>query len=428
MKNIFCTDRSFLVLFCLCALLLLPPRLLHANEPNSLNEYAISLMEKGEHDKALEQLQKAFSMSPYDPVLKKNLAEAYTFVGQRQMRDNSYEAAAASFDHARELFPDIPRYYVMRGIALYYCKYVDAAKNELERARGIGGDSPEILFYLAKIEYDNGNLQPTLELLEKAILLKADFIAAREMAEKIRRELSVEKTMDKGFSSRFMISYDAEMKSHLAGDILAALEDAYSNVGRDLSLFPTGRIPVILYTRKDYRTVTAGPDWSGGLYDGKIRLPVGGADELSQQLKGVLHHEYTHVVVQEITRGNCPTWLNEGLAELQGRKIFNPPLSVLARAAITGNYLDFNRLEGGFSTLDSKEAALAYQQSYTLVNFMVSAYGWPKVTELLQQLGSGMKTAAAMKKVMGDFGLDYEGVIAEWRSYMKKEFGGRSSE
>jgi len=428
MKNISCTNRFALVLFCFCALLTLPPRQLYANEPHTLNEYAIGLMEKGEHDKALEQLQKAFSMYPYDPELKRNLAEAYTFVGQRQMRDNNYEAAAASFDQARELFPDMPRYYVMRGIALYYCKYVDAARNELERARGMGGDSPEILFYLAKIEYDNGNLQPTLELLEKSLLLKADFIAAKEMANKVRRELSVEKTMEKGFSSRFVISYDAEMKSHLAGDILSALEDAYSNVGRDLSFFPTGRIPVILYTRKDFRTVTAGPDWSGGLYDGKIRLPVGGAEELSQQLKAVLFHEYTHVVVQEITHGNCPTWLNEGLAELEGRKIFNQPLSVLGTAVKGGNYLDFNRLEGGFTALDTKGAALAYQQSYTLVNFMVSAYGWPKVIELLQQLGSGMKTAEAMKKVMGDFGLDYEGVIAEWRSYMKKEFGGRSGE
>ena len=417
-----------LALCCLCALLLLSPRLLHANEPYSLNEYAISLLEKGEHDKALELLQKAFSLSPYDPVLKRNLAEAYTFVGQRQLRDKDFEAAAASFDRARELFPDDPRYYAMRGIALYYCKYADAAKNELERARGLGGDSPDILYYLAKIDYDNDNLLPALEFLDKAIKLKADFIAAREMAEKIRRELSVEKTMDKGFSSRFVISYDAEMKSHLAADILDALEDAYSTVGRDLSLFPTGRIPVILYTRKDYRTVTAGPDWSGGLYDGKIRLPVGGAEVLSQQLKGVLFHEYTHVVVQEITHGNCPTWLNEGLAELEGRKIFNHPLAELARTAKSGNYLDFSRLEGGFTALDSKGAALAYQQSYSFVNYMVSAYGWPKVTELLLQLGTGMKTADAMKKVMGDYGLDYDGVIAEWRGAMKKEFGGGSTE
>ena len=402
------------------------PFLSYANEPFALNEYAITLMEKGEHEKALEQLQKAHSMYPYDLTLKKNLAEAYTFVGQRQKRENSYEAAAESFDRARELFPDIPRYYVMRGIALYYCKYPDAAQNELERARGIGGDSPDILFYLAKIQYDAGNLAPALEFLEKAVALKPDFTAAKEMAEKIKRELSVEGAMDRGYSSKFVISYDAEMKSHLAGDILSALEDAYSNVGRDLGTFPTSRITVILYTKKDYKTVTAGPDWSGGLYDGKIRLPVGGAQELTDQLKGVLFHEYTHVVVQEITHGNCPTWLNEGLAELEGRKLFNQPMSELGKRAKSGNFIPFDKLEKGFTSLNAKEAALAYQQSYSLVNFMVSSYGWPKVTELLKRFGAGERTDEAAKSVMGDFGLDFNGIVEEWKSYMKKEFGSRS--
>ncbi len=398
----------------------------HANEPYALNEYAINLMEKGDHEKALEQLQKAYSLYPYDLTVKRNLAEAYTFVGQRQMGENSFEAAAASFDRARELFPDIPRFYVMRGIALYFSKYPDAAQNELERARGIGGDSPDILFYLAKIQYDAGNLAPGLELLEKAVALKPDLSAANVMIEKIRRELSVEKTMDRNYSSKFVISYDAEMRSHLAGDILSTLEDAYSNVGRDLSTFPPSRITVILYTKKDYKTVTAGPDWSGGLYDGKIRLPVGGAQELNEQLKGVLFHEYTHVVVQEITHGNCPTWLNEGLAEIEGRKLFNHPMSDLGKAAKSGNYLSFDNLEKGFTALDNKNASLAYQQSYSLVNFMVTSYGWPKVTELLKRLGTGERIDEAAKKVMGDFGLDLNGVIEEWKSYMKKEFGSRS--
>lgn len=395
-----------------------------ANDPFTMNEYAITLMDRGENDKALEQLQKAYGMYPYDPVLKRNLAEAYTFVGQRQMKENNYEAAAASFDLARELFPDTPRYYVFRGIALYYAKLPDAAQNELERARSIGGDSADILFYLARIQYDSGNLPQALELLDKTLALKGDFPAASGLAAKIRRELDVEKSMDKGYSSRFVISYDAGVRSHLAGDILAALEDAYSSVGRDLSLFPAMRIPVILYTRKDFRTVTAGPDWSGGLYDGKIRLPVGGADQLSDQLKAVLYHEYTHVVVQEITHGNCPTWLNEGLAELEGRKIFNPPLGELGKAAKQSHFTPFNRLEKGFTDLTARDVALAYQQSYALVNFMVSSYGWPKVGEILSALGSGMTITAAVKKALGDFGLDYDGMIAEWSSYMKKEFGG----
>lgn len=401
---------------------------LHANEPFALNEYALALLEKGEHDKALEQLQKAYGLNPYDQTLKKNLAEAYTYAGQQRMSENNCEAAAESFDRARELFPEIPRYYVMRGIALYYCKYPDAAQNELERARGIGGDSPEILFYLAKIQYDSSNLADAVELLEKALALKADFKAAAEMIAKLKRELAVEGSMDRDYSSKFVISYDAGTKSHLAGEILDTLEEAYNSAGRDLATFPAGRITVIIYTKKDYKSVTAGPDWSGGLYDGKIRIPVGGAQELNKQLKAVLFHEYSHVVVQDITGGNCPAWLNEGLAELAGRKIFDHPLSELARAARSGNFVSFATLEEGFSGLGAREAALAYQQSYSLVNFMVDRYGWPKIKEILLNLRSGMKPAAAIKQALADFGLDFSGVIEEWRREMKNSFDGRGAE
>lgn len=396
-----------------------------ANDPFSFNNYAIELQSRGEHERALEQLQRAFSLYPYDQTLRRNLAEAYTFVGERHLAASRFDEAVASFDQARELFPEVPRYYVLRGIAFYYGKYYDAALNELQRAQGLGGDTPEILFFTGRVQYDTGNLQAAIESWEKALALKPDMKATRELLEKAKREQSVEGGMDKGYSSRFVVSYDAGSTTTLAREILDTLEDAYNRVGSDLSLFPTARIPVILYTKKDYRLVTLGPDWSGGLYDGKIRLPVGGATDLTPQLKGVLFHEYTHVVIQELTRGNVPTWLNEGVAELQGRRLFNPPMADLGKVAKSGQPLSTNFLDKSFIGLDTRQAGLAYQDSYALANFMVQSYGWHKVREILQLLGAGEKTEAAVGRALADFGLDYQGVIREWQAYMGREFGGR---
>ncbi len=396
-----------------------------ADDPFSFNNYAIELQNRGEHEKALEQLQRAFSLYPYDQTLRRNLAEAYTFVGERHLAASRFDEAIASFDQARELFPEVPRYYVLRGIAFYYGKFYDAALNELQRARGLGGDSPEILFFTGRVQYDTGNLQAAIESWEKALVLKPDMKATRELLDKAKREQSVEGGMDKGYSSRFVVSYDAGSTSTLAREILDTLEEAYNRVGSDLSQFPTARIPVILYTNKDYRLVTAGPDWSGGLYDGKIRLPVGGATELTPQLKGVLFHEYTHVVIQELTRGNVPNWLNEGVAELQGRRLFNPPMADLGKAARSGQPLPINFLDKSFIGLDTRQAGLAYQESYALANFMVQSYGWHKVREILQLLGAGEKIETAVAKALADFGLDYQGLIREWQAYMGREFGGR---
>ncbi|OGW35777.1 MAG: hypothetical protein A2X58_14145 [Nitrospirae bacterium GWC2_56_14] len=394
-----------------------------ANDPFLLNDYALELLKKQEYEKALEHFQKAFNMFPYNATLKRNLAEAYSYVGKRQLERNAYDEAADTFDHARELFPDEGKYGVMRGIALYSAKNYDAALFELERARHLGEETVETLFFLGRIHYDTGNLPGALEVWGKAQTIDPSNRRVADQLEKARRESKVEGGMDRGYSSRFSISHDVETRPDLADDILEVLEEAYNRVGSDLSHFPSARIPVILYTRKDYRSVTNSPGWSAGLYDGKIRLPVGGATEVSPLLKAVLYHEYTHVVVHELTAGHCPTWLNEGLAELEERKVRESPSSELTQAARQNGFIPFGRLEGSFSGFTAQEAVLAYQQSFSLVDYMISAYGWYKVRDVLVNLGKGMNIGPAMGAALHDFGLDYVAVVEEWRSFVQKKFG-----
>jgi hypothetical protein len=130
------------------------------------------------------------------------------------------------------------------------------------------------------------------------------------------------------------------------------------------------------------------------------------------------------VVVGELTRGNCPTWLNEGLAEVEGRKEFNPAMPELAGAAKTGALFPFTAMEKSLSSLDAKSALLAYQQSYAMVSFMISAYGWHKVRDTLVNLGTGMRFEAAIAGAFADYGLDLAAIVKECQEHMRKEFGG----
>ncbi|HEY6874452.1 MAG TPA: tetratricopeptide repeat protein [Geobacteraceae bacterium] len=382
----------------------------------------LDLLRRGEFENALPLLKRDFSLFPYDRSIRKNLAEAYLEVGKRQVERKEFDAAAESFDSALQLYPDRQDIAVLRGIALYFGKRYDEAAIVLEEARQRGGENILVLFYLGRVRYDSGDLAGALEAWDAALTLEPDNKAISEMADKARRESAVESRMEKGYRSMFVISYDEGTGSALADDVLAVLESAYNRVGSDFSLYPSVRIPVILYTRQDYRSVTSSPEWSGGLYDGKVRLPIGGAHEITPLLRGVLFHEYTHVVVRELTRGNCPTWLNEGLAELEGRREFDPPLTSLEAAAKTGSFLPFSALEKSLASFSAKDAQLAYQQSYAMVRFMVSAYGWHKVRELLVDLGSGMGIEAAIAATFEDYGLDYKGLVQAWREAVGKEF------
>ena len=202
--------------------------------------------------------------------------------------------------------------------------------------------------------------------------------------------------------------------------MLEQLENASNQVGAELGHFPTARVPVSIYTRADYSAVTAAPDWSGGAYDGTIRLPFGAFREVTPPLRAVLYHEYAHVVVRELTRGNCPLWLNEGIAEMFGRKQFShPPLERDKGVGLPGG-ADFKKLESGFGGLSAKDAGAAYQHSYGLVNYLVTSYGWHKLTAVLTALGEGLSTEEAIARALGEYGLGYEGLVREWRESLER--------
>jgi hypothetical protein len=173
-------------------------------------------------------------------------------------------------------------------------------------------------------------------------------------------------------------------------------------------------VPVAIYKRADFKTVTDSPDWSGGVYDGKIRLPFGNMKEITPPMRGVLYHEYAHAVVFDLTRGNCPLWLNEGIAQMFELTQFKRPTDEAGRASGKGSADDFKKLEKSFSKLSSAEASLAYRQSYSMVNYIVATYGWHRVKQMLIDLGEGMKIDEAVADALSDYSLTYDGLIREW--------------
>jgi tetratricopeptide (TPR) repeat protein len=374
----------------------------------------------GDYEKKLESLRTAYQLFPLNEKLKHDLAETYANYGNLLFNRRQYERADENFLKASELYPDEAAFALSRGICNYYLKRYDIARYELERTRPDGPDSVERLYYLGLVLYETDNRQQAMELWELALKLSPDRQELINLLKKARKETAVEDNMDRGNSSRFNLTYDPGVNTTLALAILDVLESAANQVGAELGHFPEARVPVAIYKRADYKDVTDSPDWSGGVYDGTIRLPFGALSEITPPMRAILFHEYAHVVVFDLTRGNCPVWLNEGIAEVFGRRQFIHPSSEAGQAALKGSVIDVRRLEGSFSGLSSNEAALAYQQSYTLVSYLVTAYGWHRVNAILNALGKGMNISAAIASALQDYSLSYDGLVKEWRESLKR--------
>jgi len=234
------------------------------------------------------------------------------------------------------------------------------------------------------------------------------------------REVKAEDVFTKGSISHFTAQFEAKTDKDIAEKILALLEQAYSDVNLDLAHFPTGKTIVILHEEKAFKEAAQRPDWPGGLYDGKIRLPVGGVKDVSAELKAVIYHKYSHVVVRSMTGEKmAPAWLNEGIAEYEGSRFSERNMKELTRAAKKGELTPVKRLESSFSGLSDKELSLAYLQGYSLVKYIIDRFGFHAVRDILDNIGRGDNIETAIKKALDPFELDYTSLEAEWEGALK---------
>jgi Tfp pilus assembly protein PilF len=384
--------------------------------------HARELVRQGNFEKGLEQLSSAFKLFPLNESLKRSLADGYASYGHTFLKQRRFEQADENFVKAVELYPDDPGFAFLRGVSNYLLKKYDIARYELERSRGIKPDSADTLYYLGMVQYDSDNRRQAMESWEQALKLAPGRAEIIDRLARAKKEMAVEDSMDRGHSSRFNLTYAPDISTTLAMEVLDVLERAYNQVGAEMGRFPESRIPVVIYRRDDFKSVTDSPDWSGGVYDGTIRLPFGTMTEITPPMRGILFHEYAHVVVFELTRGNCPVWLNEGIAEMFGRAQYlrSLPEHHAGRPSAT---TDLRKLEGSFSGLGGREAMMAYQQSFSMVNYLVKTYGWYRITQVLTALSSGMKIEEALAATFRDYNLDYNGLVKEWREFVAQSTG-----
>src|SRR6185503_21031868 len=114
--------------------------------------------------------------------------------------------------------------------------------------------------------------------------------------------------------ARFRLRYDGGVNEPLGTAVLGALDAAYADFSTRLGFRPDDAIDVVLQGEAVFQSGGT-PEWAAGLNDGTIRVPVRGMDRPSGELVAVLRHELAHSFVAARTRGNCPTWLQEGISQ-----------------------------------------------------------------------------------------------------------------
>jgi len=415
----FSASLSFLLLV---AFFSIAPLSVRAVTPNDLNTQVVELLKNGEDpQEALHLLLEAHNALPYNKTIRANLAEAYLQVGMDALRERRYDEAADAFHDGKSHAGDDPRFWLYQGIAFLKKGDLTAAESEIDVALGMSGNDPEVKKLLARVYYDSGRLYETLRTLQEVLDEDPDDEEALTFLEKARREFDIEERMSTTLASNFTLAYDGEIHPDLGNEVLSVLEEAYADLGGDLNFYPNVQVPVILYTRRDFENVTSSPDWAAGLYDGKIRIPLGGVTRMTDRLRALLYHEYTHVLLRYLAGRTLPAWLNEGVAEVAERSQLATPSPVLQNALQADALLDFQLLEKPFSTLPQQEVPLAYEQSYSFARFIIETYGWYKLADWLREIGKGAPACEAAEKAFEAYMRDCNSLRTEWLEELNKE-------
>lgn len=372
---------------------------------------------KSERETELESIEK--SIEALLPSKEKDELKGryYLLLASEKLNNSEFEEALAILENYSEYIEDEETATLIRGIAYYFTESYYEAEAELLNVAYDDKGNKDALYLLGRIYYERGDLSLAIENWEKALRLDKDNPDLKGMIAKAKREAAVELNMDKAFTGRFLINYDGRRDEKTGNAIADILEEAYYDIGIDFNFFPEKEITVIIYTEKEFREVTLAPGWSGGLYDGKIRVPSGGVEISSMKLRQLIYHEYTHALIHSLTKGLCPRWLHEGLAMHEESKLDSEGeifKKVMIRKGDLSGPADIDNL---FSSENAERALFAYRSSFTIVKNLIDNYGIHKVAELLHGLGPNVALKESFKQTYGNYNLSFD----KWWENIYKE-------
>ena len=261
-----------------------------------------------------------------------------------------------------------------------------------------GGD-PDLHELLGDLRNREERVEDALEAWREAFRLSPND-RLREKILKGEREQHAGRDYSFSAAPHFNVRFDGNLDPALAEAVGDFLETKYRDLSDTFRHAPPQPITVLLYPDREFRDVTQAPEWVGGLYDGKIRVPLGGIRRLDPRACAVLTHELAHAVIYSKTRGNCPRWIHEGLAQrAEGREI--------SRA-------DRVRIERLFEASDPAAwdgRGFSYPAALSLTRYLEGLRDFQSIVQLLDRMGDGKDLDAALQDV---YGVTYGELCRRW--------------
>lgn len=199
---------------------------------------------------------------------------------------------------------------------------------------------------------------------------------------------------------KVMLRYEGlSISAETAREMVKVVDQEYARISSQLGCTTDERVVAIAQSLDAYRKTTGAAEWSGGQFDGRIRVPVFERG-LDAQTRQTLAHEMVHACLAMI--GDWPSWLHEGMAQkFSGDSLSTEERARLDQLAKAKRLPTLAKLGNGWGRLGAEQARTAYALALRAVevfeqemsaigfrNLMRSPERLPQITaELDKKLG-----------------------------------------
>jgi tetratricopeptide (TPR) repeat protein len=236
-------------------------------------------------------------------------------------------------------------------------------------------------------------------------------------------------------SPHFVLKLHEERDGVLAEYVLAALEQAYDFLGRDLDYRPS--VPVRIEIFPDHERFHAASSLS------KRDIEVAGAVGICKfnkvmvlsprvLLRGyrwldAVVHEYVHYVIVKLSDDKAPIWIHEGVAKHEESRwrsatsLYLNPVNrtLLAEALQTGQFVAFERMEPSLVRLETpQQVQLAYAEAASAVEFILTRVGYAGLREVFLDMARA-GTPGAKGPIERVLGLPFAAFEAQWKAFLQ---------
>jgi tetratricopeptide (TPR) repeat protein len=376
-----------------------------------------SVSSKDVSDEIVLRLKENVRSDPGDLRAKNELIEALNSYASLQLLKGDAQSARRSLQQALAYDKRNLMTLLNLSILLYQAaEYRGAEELLLEVIRN---DSRNRYghYLLGEVYYAQDKLREAIATWKTALQLGEDPAISNRL-KKAEEEAGAHDELGVLQSAHFILRYDRKVSDYRLGqEILDSLERAYRQLAYELPSYAPATVTVILYADQAYFDITRAPRWSGAIFDGKVRLPVKGLSAVTPQLNNILSHELTHSFVNSLAGNSCPTWLNEGLAQLHEGRSPEEHRKLLSQLQSGNQLIPLTSLKSSFLELPDDAAEMAYLEGLSATEYLIAHNGKKAVGALLDLLHQNYNFERALRSVTNQTLAEFE---ESWRGSLAR--------